>query len=197
MSCLPARLQMPWGWKWFHFSPVPLRHGAHTCQVPAEPGSPLDSCWVNRTCVAQAQPLECARTGRREQASEGRECTMDGKPPAAVPTIPTAQHTLLSCHIHSPEHSWDISKLLQAVISGSNGTDILGSPFASLILAPCFPDSMLVEHILQPTALSNRTQGYSECGLTASEALGQLLCSKLSLIPSSRATRTCSKPPVH
>lgn len=96
MSCLPARLQMTWGWKWFHFSPVPLRHGAHTCQAPAEPGSSLDSCWVNRTCVAQTQPLECAHTGRREQASEGWGCTVDGKPHSSAHQ-PTAQHS--SCPV--------------------------------------------------------------------------------------------------
>lgn len=156
MSCLPARLQMTWGWKWFHFSPVPLRHGAHTCQAPAEPGSSLDSCWVNRTCVAQTQPLERAHTGRREQASEGWGCTMDGKPQQQCPPAHSPAQ-LLSCHAHSPE-SWDISKLLQAAISGSNGTETLGSPFMSLILAPYFPDPMPVKHILQPTALSKQNR---------------------------------------
>ena len=73
---------------------------------------------------------------------------------------PHSPAQLLSCRTHSPEDSWDISKLLQAVIPGSSGTDTLRSLFASLILVPYFPDPMFpflsVKHILQPTDLSKQ-----------------------------------------
>ena len=96
-----------------------------------------------------------------EESEPGKARTCCGqRTPTGSDHQPHSPAQLSSCHTPSPEHSWELSRLLQAVISGSTGIIILEIPFISLVLAPCFPDPIFsflsVEHILRPTALSKQ-----------------------------------------